>query len=223
MVEINQEIHKLIGSQNAIDALAKKDSARVLVISDSHGSYSALGHIVRTYGKECDALIFCGDGVGDIATLLSNAKVDNEVAASVPPVIAVVQGNNDAGSYAVSSGERIVAPQRQILTVCGKKILIVHGHRQGVDFGYESIAFEAQMTECSIIVHGHTHIAHDGFFGDNNEYRIINPGSCSRPRGGTPPGFAILTISRTFIDSAFVKIEHSSAGASYKIFIPMGL
>lgn len=222
MVELNQDVHKLIGSQTAITALANKDQARVLIISDSHGSYSSLGHIVRTFGKECDALIFCGDGVGDIATLISNGKIDYEVAASIPPVIAVVQGNNDSASYAVSSGERITAPQRQILNVCGKNILIVHGHRQGVDFGYESLAFEAQMTECSIIVHGHTHIAYDGYFGENNEYRIINPGSCSRPRGGTPPGFAIMTVSKRYEDTAFLKIEHTSAGASYKIFTPLG-
>lgn len=221
MVEIKQDVHKLIGSEEAINALSKKDNARVLVISDSHNSYSTLGHIVRTFGKDCDALIFCGDGVADIATLLSNAKFDNEVAASVPSVIAVVQGNNDAGSYAVSSGERISAPQRQILNVCGKNVLIVHGHRQGVDFGLESLAFEAQMTECSIIVHGHTHIAHEVFFGENNDYKIINPGSCSRPRGGTPPGFAIMTFARNYEDTAFIKIEYSSAGAGYKTYIPM--
>lgn len=221
MVDIIQVVHNLIGSKEDIESLANKENARILVISDSHGSYSTLGHIVRTFGKECDGLIFCGDGVIDIAALFGNARIDNEVAASIPPVIAVVQGNNDAGSYAVSAGEKIVAPQRQILKVCGKNILIVHGHRQGVDFGFESIAFEAQMTECSIIVHGHTHIAHESYYGKDNEYKIINPGSCSRPRGGTPPGFAILTFTKKYEDTAFIKIENSRSGAEYKVFTPL--
>ena len=70
MVEISQHAQNIIGSKKAIDALAIKDHARLLVISDSHGRSAVMESIVRGFGSKCDALIFCGDGVCDIAQLL---------------------------------------------------------------------------------------------------------------------------------------------------------
>ena len=223
MVEFTQENHNLLGSKEAVEALEKKENARVLAVSDSHGSLSVLHNIVMSFGSDCDALIFCGDGLGDLVSLLNNARNDSELAKCIPPVIAFVQGNNDAGHYSIFSGFAITAPQRQNLIVGGKNILITHGHRQGVEFGYEALAFEAQITESKYIVHGHTHIGGEGYFGQENEYKIINPGSCSRPRGGTPTGFAILTFGRNFEDTAFVKIERGIQGLSLSTFMPMGL
>ena len=70
MIEISQHKQNIIGASSAIAALENKDHARLLVLSDSHGRYGIVESIVRRFGSECDAIIFCGDGVSDIATLL---------------------------------------------------------------------------------------------------------------------------------------------------------
>ena len=76
MIEISQHAQNIIGSREAIAALENKDHARLLVLSDSHGRYGILESIIRRFGGECDALIFCGDGVSDIAQLLYMTKND---------------------------------------------------------------------------------------------------------------------------------------------------
>ena len=75
MIEISQHKQNIIGSREAIAALENKDHARLLVLSDSHGRYGLMESIVRGFGGKCDALIFCGDGVCDIAQLLYAQKV----------------------------------------------------------------------------------------------------------------------------------------------------
>ena len=64
-----QEVHSLVGSKADVEALEKKDHARLLVISDSHGHLSTFEKVLRQHGKLVDALIFCGDGTGDRAHL----------------------------------------------------------------------------------------------------------------------------------------------------------
>lgn len=217
MIEISQHKQNIIGSKKAIDSLAIKDHARLLVISDSHGRYGTVESIVRGFGAKCDALIFCGDGVGDIAQLLYAQKNDEKLAACVPPVIAAVHGNCDPGTYPLDKGTLYFSDLIE-LKVNGRGILITHGHNQGVDWGIETLGLEMQVSECSTAFYGHTHIAHEDNF---KNYKIVNPGSCSRPRGGQPAGFAIATVEKSFVDIAFIKIELNSNGSTeYKIWNP---
>ena len=104
MIEISQHKQNIIGSNDAIAALSQKDHARLLVLSDSHGNYAVFEKIIRDYGAKCDALIFCGDGVGDIARLLYAAKAEKKLMDCVPPVIAAVRGNCDPGTYPLDNG-----------------------------------------------------------------------------------------------------------------------
>ncbi len=203
MIEISQHHQNIIGSREAIDALAVKDHARLLVISDSHGRSAIMENIVRGFGAKCDALIFCGDGVGDIAALLYKAKNDEGLAACVPPVIAAVHGNCDPSTYPLDKGTLYFSEMIE-LKVNGSGILIAHGHMQNVDYGVETLGLEMQVSGCSTGFYGHTHVASEENF---RNFKIVNPGSCARPRGGQQAGFAIATVEKSFVDIAFITTE----------------
>ena len=66
-----------------------------------------------------------------------------------------------------------------------------------------------QVSECNTAFYGHTHVAREENF---KNFKIVNPGSCSRPRGGQSAGFAIATVEKTFVDIAFIKMEMDSSG-----------
>ncbi|BDC94400.1 YfcE family phosphodiesterase [Treponema bryantii] len=217
MIEISQHTQNIIGSRDAIAALETKDHARLLIISDSHGRYPVFESIVRGYGAKCDALIFCGDGVSDVATLLYKQKIDEKLAECVPPVIAAVRGNCDPSSYPLDKGSLYFSELIE-LKVNGRGILVTHGHNQGVDFGLETLGLEMQVSECSTAFYGHTHIAHEDTF---KNFKIVNPGSCARPRGGQPAGFAIATVEKTFVDIAFIKMTLKNDGTTeYSLWSP---
>lgn len=203
MIEISQHKQNVIGSREAIAALENKDHARLLVLSDSHGKYSTMESIVRGYGAECDALIFCGDGVCDIAQLLYMAKTDKKLMDCLPPVIAAVRGNCDPGSYPLDKGTLYFSEMIE-LKVNGTGILISHGHMQNVDYGVETLGLEMQVSGCSTGFYGHTHVASEDNF---RNFKIVNPGSCARPRGGQQAGFAIATVEKSFVDIAFITTE----------------
>ena len=232
MITLLQNEENLIGSQEAIDELKTLNHARILTISDSHGNYNLLIKIVRKFGPSCNALIFCGDGARDIAELLELADENEEFRKCIPPVIAFVRGNGDPSTVPVSFdiGKNnkhavflykgsVVVPLMQTLTVNSHTILISHGHYQGVDFGYENLMSEMQIHDASYAVHGHTHVA---CVEHQDNYTFINPGSISRPRAAQPPFFAILTVEKTFIDAAFLKISGShSTEPDYSLYNPV--
>lgn len=217
MIEISQHKQNIIGSRKAIEELAGKDHARLLVISDSHGHYPTFEKIVRDYGEKCDALIFCGDGVCDIARLLYTAKSDKKLMSCIPPVIAAVRGNCDPATYPLDNGSLYFSDMIE-LCVNGRNLLIVHGHMQNVDFGVESLGLEMQVSDCKTGFYGHTHVAKE----DNIKgYTFVNPGSCSRPRGGQQAGFAIATVEKSFVDISFIKMTLGGDGCTnYTIWSP---
>ncbi len=206
MIELTQNQDGIIGNQKSIDELSKKQTATVLLISDSHGNYSIFNQIVQNFGKNCDALIFTGDGISDLAKLLSDSQNDPELNEKIPPVIAFARGNNDPHQYPVTKNFTLEVPVRQVLNICSQNVLVVHGHRQGVSYGFEELAFEAQLTNSKIAVFGHTHISEETYFGRNNEYKFINPGSCSLPRGGQHASFAVLTFTKTCVLTCFMPV-----------------
>lgn len=210
MIEITQRHQNVIGSKVAIEELAAKDHARLLVISDSHGHYSVMENIVRNYGAKCDALIFCGDGISDISRLLYAAKADKKLSECVPPVIAAVKGNCDPATYPLDTNSLYFSEMIE-LKVNGQNFLITHGHMQNVDWGIEPLGLEMQVSECQTAFYGHTHIAKEEISG---KFKIVNPGSCARPRGGQPASFAIATVEKTFVDVAFIRMKIEGDGST---------
>lgn len=220
MIEIKQNLHNLIGSEKDIKKLEEKDMARILVISDSHGNSSLMEEIIEHFGPDCDALVFCGDGITDVAVLLEEAGHNKNLKKAFPPVAAIVQGNGDSSRYAVSFGNKMLnVPARQILTANHTNFLIVHGHREEIDWGFETLGLECQIAGCNYAFYGHTHVTAIDKFED---YTFINPGSISRPRGGQPACFAIATVGKNFVDVAHIEILRSVNGQrEFQIFTPI--
>ncbi|MDY2616807.1 MAG: YfcE family phosphodiesterase [Treponema succinifaciens] len=215
-----QDESLLIGSREEIQKLATKDSARILVVSDSHGAYSNLLLILRQFGVVSDALVFCGDGICDISKLISNAVDEAEIKAIIPPVIGIVEGNNDADLYPVRnvlSDEPYYVqwkvPIFNVLEACGQRIFFTHGHRNSLYLGTGEIISAAKKSNCKIALYGHIHIAAEKL----GEVFTINPGSCFRPRGGQKPSFAMLNLTKN-IGFECIFYELSSLGS--KPFFP---
>lgn len=183
----------LIGSQACINALSQKDEATVLVVSDSHGAESNLELVLLEKGEESDALVFCGDGLSELTRIMDRSKKDAVLSKCIPPVVAAVSGNNDFGGY-ILSDERVSFPLNVNLTVCGHPLFITHGHRQSLYYGTEVLAQSAFEENAEMAIFGHTHVA---LRGHTNGVFLLNPGSCARPRGGQPPSFATLKLSKT--------------------------
>jgi uncharacterized protein len=193
-----------LGTQEAVESLAKSDAARLLVVSDTHGHYAVLEAIVREFGPTCDALLFSGDGMWDIVQYLENALDSERIKEALPPVVAFVAGNGDGDQYRVSlpvrgvsndpedaPGFTIDVPSRQILHACGYSVLLVHGHRYSVDVNLEVLVDTAHIMACDIVVFGHTHVPFAETFA---HILALNPGSASRPRGRSDSGFAIIEL-----------------------------
>lgn len=225
MIELLQNSNNLIGAPQAIENLKKTEHARILVISDSHGNYRTLVRILNQFGPSCDAFIFCGDGARDICEILEKANEDEKFRKNLPSVMAFVRGNGDSEFYPVSYeiGKNnleartlpkgsVIFPLSQTICVNNKNIFISHGHYQTVDFGRTNLANRAMQENCQIAFYGHTHIANEEMIDD---VKVVNPGSCSRPRGGQSAGFAICTVEKDFLDVAFIRVD------DFKIYSPI--
>jgi len=229
MISIKQQDSHLIGDLEAISALSQKVNARVLVISDSHGNSNIMHTIIKKYGSDCDALVFCGDGMNDLMLNLEEAAIDLTLKKCFPPVVAFAAGNCDsfagAGSvqtvplYADNKVMQIKIPYSQTLKIGSHKFYITHGNREGVNYDCEGLQEKCRELDCDIGLYGHTHVAHQII--DDKLY-VANPGSCSRPRGGQKPGFAIVTVQPNLVDIAFIQILNSySAEPDFKIYTPI--
>ena len=229
MIKLIQQNNRLIGSLDDIQALSCKKGARVLVVSDTHGNYKTFKRIITEFGKTCDGLILCGDCYADITALILEARADSNLQALIPSVIAFVQGNGDPSRYPMGFtikadckdeekefdfSKSLYFPQKQILCVNNHDILITHGHNEHIYSGLEQLYFKAQENFCKVVCYGHSHYPSNDY---NKECTLINPGSCSLPRGGQPASFAILTAEDKFVDVAFIKIMENG----FSLFNPV--
>ncbi len=154
---------------------------KILIVSDSHGRSGLVENIIR---KECpDMLIHLGDIEDDPGVIRScldeTAKTRNK---SIPVPAVFVQGNCDR--YA---GKELKAAA--IFNLNGHRFYCTHGHRNGVDYGVENLAYTALENGCDFALYGHTHRPFDDEW---EGVRILNPGSIGYPRGGSKPGYMIL-------------------------------
>ena len=226
MITLKQTVRHLLGAKRDIDSLAKKESARILVLSDSHGQRGLFRLIVEEAGPSCDALVFCGDGAGDFVSCMDDAASDKAFAELVPPVAAFVEGNGDADRFPVRfnpAGKKssdvfyeLIIPKRQILQAAGHVIYAVHGHEQGAYYGTEALERECEAAGADIALYGHTHIAAEMRRG----VYIVNPGSISYPRSLTPPSFAVLELDGKNSNAVFYRIDAHLDGVRFTPFTP---
>ncbi|MBQ8412599.1 MAG: metallophosphoesterase [Lachnospiraceae bacterium] len=144
---------------------------RVLILSDSHGRNENIQKAIEKAGK-IDLMIHLGD--------VGREYLQVERMAGVPTYM--VAGNNDYGG---------LLRDMCVIYIGSHKVLLTHGHRQGVHFGVDRLRYLALENECDIAMYGHTHVP----FLDEGDVTILNPGSISLPRQmGYKKTFMIMEI-----------------------------
>lgn len=146
---------------------------KILIVSDTHRENRNYFDILEKV--EPDLVIHCGDAEGTEYALTSGA----------PCEVKIVAGNNDYFS---------ALPMELEFEINGKKVWVVHGHRQGVSMGPERIREEAIARGIDIVFYGHTHkpeVIRD------SRVISVNPGSLSYPRQeGRKPSYCIMEFDR---------------------------
>ena len=103
----------LIGDKKSIEILSQKESAKILLFSDSHGKTPLLREAILQKGKNVDCLVFLGDGSYDLTSILEESFSDEKIKEALPPVIAIVCGNGDSShcivSFDVQTGKKLNA------------------------------------------------------------------------------------------------------------------
>ncbi len=139
---------------------------KILVISDSHGSYDKIISTIRKNSK-AEIIAFCGDGHSDI----------EEAKKYFPDkMFLAVRGNCDWCCD---------FPYLTDINLCGRKMIVTHGHLQRVKEGYSILRDFAKGINADIALFGHTHspyldydgrvlIMNPGSLGYNNEYGILD-------------------------------------------------
>lgn len=150
----------------------------ILVFSDSHGRASNLLEALRRQIKRPDAVVFLGDGLRDISYCELGGAT-----------LFAVEGNCDLYS---SYGD-INAEEEILVTLGGKKIMMVHGHAYGVKSGLARIVMAAARKGADIVLFGHTHQALERYIpAGETEYGIelekplwlFNPGAAAESSWG---------------------------------------
>lgn len=139
---------------------------KILVMSDSHGNER---NILRACSRfsEVDCVIHLGDFIKDTQFIAKNKKVY------------AVKGNCDF--YSKGKTERVI-------TIGGKKILMLHGHKQRVKTGLLALGLYAREKDADIALFGHTHIPTEQMY---EGVLLYNPGSLA---GHSQPTIGIITI-----------------------------
>lgn len=128
---------------------------RLLVLSDSHGRKSNLLKIVELH-PEADAVIFLGDGEGDI-DYVKELCPDRKYYC--------VAGNCDRGSPLATF---------RLEHFGGKIAYITHGNHEFVKFTLDTLLEKARCCGASIALYGHTHVPDTKF---EDGIILLNPGS----------------------------------------------
>lgn len=158
---------------------------KILVFSDSHNSIINMKIAIEKHKRNCDAVVFLGDGLKDI-----------EQIKDLYPQIAffIVKGNCDMFCSDI--------PAEKILTLDGVKFLITHGHLHGVKYGYEKITRVAYDCGADVVLFGHTHVPCDEVRElEDKKIRLFNPGS-AHGEGR----FGVINISNGVVITSHGKI-----------------
>ncbi|MBE6689563.1 MAG: metallophosphoesterase [Ruminococcaceae bacterium] len=145
----------------------------VLIFSDSHRRTDKMCEIISK-SPGTDLIIHLGDNLED-------AKVLRETFPNIP--VTYVAGNCDWPSPD--------EPNELVLDLEGFRVLIMHGHLRNVKSTYSFMLNVARQKKAHIVIFGHTHTPVDMF---DDEIKMFNPGSISRPHCGERASFGTLTI-----------------------------
>lgn len=170
---------------------------RIGVISDTHGSLAAIDACVKSAGA-VDGWFHLGDYASDARRLAELTGL---------PVFSVL-GNCDGYSYGDAVEDSFPAGQsspasERIVTVEGARIFLTHGHHYDVDLGPWTLSYRAEELKAHAALYGHTHRALLSAYGS---VLLLSPGSPSRPRGLSKPGFAILEVNGKDVNARLITL-----------------
>ena len=137
-----------------------------------------VGIVSDTHGKLADGVLEAFEGVdyiihaGDICARSVLWELE-----SIATTLAVL-GNNDRLDYGSSVGPELST------TIGGVRVYVSH---------FPQAAERAAASgEYGLAIHGHTHIPRDE---PRGSCRIVNPGSATRPRGGSKACVAVVELA----------------------------
>lgn len=142
----------------------------ILVISDSHGKRDRIKEVIGRQIKRPDALIFLGDGLQDL-----------DYCDTTGIALYKVCGNCDLLYLNFITD----APDEQIINLDGVRIMMTHGHNNGVKMTLTPLLTIAAENKVDILLFGHTHQGFEMTLMPDNELGIklekplyvMNPGS----------------------------------------------
>lgn len=151
---------------------------KVMVISDIHGNIEYLNRALDRYkAEDAEKLLILGDFGGYVHSS-SDYEVAEELNNMAGAIIAV-KGNCD--SEYIDDIFNFGLTYMRTIEINNKKITLTHGHIYG-PYNLPSDCGE-------IFLFGHTH---HGMIEKQGERIIANPGSISKPRGGTKNSYLII-------------------------------
>lgn len=152
---------------------------KIVVMSDSHGYHQMIDE-VYTREQNADFYVHCGD---------------SEAYKEMMQGWITVKGNNDwMGDF----NEQIIF-QAEDLT-----FLVCHGHRFGYFEREKHMIETLKKYKCQVLLSGHTHIPH---FEQKEGFYLINPGSTTLPRGGSPKSYCVLTVDGQKLSAEFKTLK----------------
>lgn len=117
----------------------------LLILSDSHGRSDRVAEAIRR--TKPDGILFAGDGLRDFTYI------------DLPCPLWAVRGNCDWITSPLIIGGAAICPEtEELVTPCGIRILLTHGHTCGVKGGLGSAVAHAVSKEVDLLVFGHTHL-----------------------------------------------------------------
>jgi len=156
---------------------------KLVIISDTHGEIDKSIEILKSL-SDVDLFIHLGDYSKDAKEIQIKTGID----------MINVKGNCDINDNEVS--------EEEIIEVKGKRIFLTHGHRYNIKWGLDNLYYRARELEVDAILFGHIHQPVNI---DDGDILIFNPGSISKPRGGSKKSYGIITIDRD-INSKIIEL-----------------
>lgn len=166
-------------------------SIYALAVSDTHGNRQSLKQIANNYGN-FSYLFHLGDNVAD-AIWLSDYMINTQVV--------YVKGNCDYGDN---------APEFETVVLNNQKIILTHGHKLKVKYGYERALYYALENEAAALLFGHTHVPYIKY---EEGLWLINPGSAGEASSGEPT-ICTMLINKNGIVPKIVNINDENPFAT---------
>ena len=161
---------------------------KVMCISDIHGNVECLNKAVERYKQEeAEKLLILGDFSG-YGIFSSKDMEIAEILNNMSGVIIAVKGNCDTSK--IDEFLNFGLTYQRNIQINGNIVTITHGHIYNRDNLPENCG--------NIFLSGHTHI---GMIEKMEERIIANPGSISKPRGGSNRSYIIIDEEKIVLKS----------------------